>query len=273
MHQASLSIFLMMLFLASGNNTTYAITPDFDADGISDDQETAIYGTDPLKSDTDGDGFSDSQEIKDGYSPLLAEKKKLREVDTDSDGLWDDWEIALGTKIATKDSDGDGFNDGDEVFRSYDPLNILPIKVTKRIEVSLKDQRLAYFFGETQLDELPVSSGLRSTPTPPGEYAILKKRPIVHYIGTDYRYPNTKWNLMFKKGSWGNYYVHGAYWHNKFGQPRSHGCVNVPYTQDAMGRLYDWAEEGTPVIIRTESLGSPETPARRVSVDRFTLLA
>ena len=38
-----------------------------------------------------------------------------------------------------------------------------------------------------------------------------------------------------------------AYWHNKFGQPMSHGCVNVGY--DNMEGLYNWADAGTKVTI------------------------
>jgi hypothetical protein len=34
--------------------------------------------------------------------------------------------------------------------------------------------------------------------------------------------------------------LHGAYWHNNFGHPMSHGCVNIR-PEDA-GRLYAWAD-------------------------------
>ena len=47
---------------------------------------------------------------------------------------------------------------------------------------------------------------------------------------------------MFKKGKGFNYYIHGAYWHNKFGKQMSHGCVNVSYAN--MEGLYQWAEKG-----------------------------
>ncbi|MFH0951427.1 MAG: L,D-transpeptidase, partial [bacterium] len=43
------------------------------------------------------------------------------------------------------------------------------------------------------------------------------------------------------------YYIHGAYWHNNFGQPMSHGCVNVAY--DNMEDLYWYAQIGTKVIV------------------------
>jgi hypothetical protein len=55
--------------------------------------------------------------------------------------------------------------------------------------------------------------------------------------------------------------IHGAYWHNDFGHPRSHGCVNVP--ADVAKWVYRWSmpvaayeekvlevtEGGTPIIV------------------------
>lgn len=41
--------------------------------------------------------------------------------------------------------------------------------------------------------------------------------------------------------------LHGAYWHNNFGNPMSHGCVNLPL--DVAEFLYSWAPLGTPVIV------------------------
>ena len=45
---------------------------DSDGDGLTDDAETIVYGTDPLVSDTDGDGFSDGDEVFMGTNPVLA---------------------------------------------------------------------------------------------------------------------------------------------------------------------------------------------------------
>jgi hypothetical protein len=121
----------------------------------------------------------------------------------------------------------------------------------KEIFISLKDQTLTYKEGHTIIGEFKISSGLRYTPTPPGEYTVLKKKPVVDYIGTNYSYPRTKWNLMFKTGWAGqplNYYIHGAPWHNNFGKPMSHGCINVSYAN--MEGLYNWADEGTKVHIQ-----------------------
>lgn len=200
--------------------------------------------------DTDGDGYMDEVELQNGYSPWHGDKKRLRDVDSDNDKLWDDWEIALGTDRLNPDTDGDGYSDGQEVMTGYDPRRVHGEKLEKRIEVNISEQKLAYFFGDVKLDEFLISSGRRGFDTPKGEFTVLQKRPIVHYKGANYDYPNTKWNLMFKRGRGLNYYIHGAYWHNKFGTVRSAGCVNVPYEYAYMGRLYDWAEVGTKINIK-----------------------
>lgn len=173
-----------------------------------------------------------------------------RATDRDNDGLWDDWEVILGTDPLNSDTDQDGFKDGQEVNAGYDPLDPSFVKIGKRIEINLKEQTLAYFFGNKKLDEFSISSGLSRSPTPKGEFTVLVKKPVVYYKGPDYDLPNTKWNLMFKRGGYpGNFYIHGAYWHKNFGQRMSHGCVNVPYEYAYMGRLYDFAEVGTRVVV------------------------
>ncbi len=218
---------------------------DTDSDGLSDSDETQIYHSDPNQADTDGDTFTDGAEISSGYSPLTAENIKLTELDTDSDGLNDALEIALGTDLINPDTDSDNFPDGLEVANGFNPwMGNNDRQVNRSVKVDLTTQQLSYYINNVKIASLPVSTGLLSMPTPAGNFSILRKVPTKRYTGSTYDYPNTKWNLEFKRG----YYLHGAYWHKEFGKrPMSHGCVNIA-TSDAE-KLYRFLTVGDPVKI------------------------
>ncbi|MCX6740725.1 MAG: L,D-transpeptidase family protein [Candidatus Parcubacteria bacterium] len=217
---------------------------DTDSDGLNDYQEKEIYHTAPNNPDTDNDTFPDGLEVKNNYSPRHA-KLKMVHADSDNDGLNDLWEIRLGSNITVKDSDNDGYSDSTEVYNDYSPIDPKPTKFKKKIVVNIKDLRLAYYFGDILLDNVPVSTGKAKTPTPIGEFSIIAKYPVKNYN----IYSNTKWNMHFATKNGLRYYIHGAYWHNKFGiDTVSGGCVNVRY--EDMERLYNFTQIGTKVIVQ-----------------------
>lgn len=89
---------------------------DTDLDGLSDDDEINVYGTNPNLADSDFDGLND-------YEEVMTYKTNPLIVDTDSDGLTDYQEVRVyGTDPLNKDSDGDGYIDGEEVTNGYNPL-------------------------------------------------------------------------------------------------------------------------------------------------------
>ena len=100
--------------------------------------------------------------------------------------------------------------------------------------------------------ELPISTGLELTPTETGTFTVFKKTPSRYMQGPlpgfvdrqAYDLPGVPWNLYFTQGG---AVIHGAYWHNSFGKPYSHGCVNLPPQQAK--KLYNWAPLGTKVIV------------------------
>lgn len=171
-------------------------------------------------------------------------------ADSDNDDLTDYQESQVyHTDPNNPDTDGDGYNDGHEVTAGYDPnMPHDKVKLEKTITVTLSGQTLTYSLGPYNLKTFAISSGDSKHRTPKGTYSILEKKPSVLYKGPGYYYPNTKWNLKFKLSKLGNYYIHGAYWHNKFGIPVSHGCINVSYAN--MENLYNWADVGTKIIIQ-----------------------
>lgn len=156
-------------------------------------------------------------------------------------------EMPVDAAALLTDSDGDGYSDTLELMSGYDPNSNSTVPLPKTIKVSLKEQRLRYYTGKYLVKEIKISSGVASKPTPKGSFAIDKKMPSHLYAGAGYFYPNTKWNMRFKFNKAGSYYIHGAYWHNDFGKPKSHGCINVAYKD--VETLYNWAPMGTQVTI------------------------
>ncbi|MFH1509048.1 MAG: L,D-transpeptidase family protein [bacterium] len=113
----------------------------------------------------------------------------------------------------------------------------------KYIEVDLSEQKLYAYEKGVLYKEYLISSGLPGTPSPQGEFAVTRHQESKLYSGPGFYLPNTLWNMNF----YGPYYIHGAYWHNNFGHPMSHGCINMR-TEEAK-IMYDFAPDGTKVII------------------------
>ena len=90
---------------------------DYDDDGISNDNETLIWGTDPYNEDTDFDGINDFDEIFIYFTNATM-------ADSDLDGLSDLVEVSIHmTDPNNEDSDSDGLNDGAEInLWGSDPL-------------------------------------------------------------------------------------------------------------------------------------------------------
>lgn len=223
-------------------------TCDSDNDGLFDYDEKYIYYTDLNNTDTDNDGIIDGEEIKNNNSPNHTDKK-LIEVDSDDDFLNDFFELKIGTDLMNPDSDNDLYLDGTEVAASYNPLDSAQgAKSEKLIKINLTEQSLEYYFDNILIDSFLISSGIYGMETPKDEFEILGKEDIKRYGGPgyDFDYPDTKWNLHFHTDQY-RFYIHGAYWHNNFGNKMSHGCVNVSY--DNMEPLYWFTDIGTKVVI------------------------
>lgn len=123
---------------------------------------------------------------------------------------------------------------------------------TKRIIINRTEEMLYAYEGDTLFMQQSISTGLEFTPTPRGTFAVYKKVPSSYMQGpipdiSDQYYdlPGVPWNLYF---TYQGGAIHGAYWHNNFGKPWSHGCVNMPPEQ--AHKLYLWADLGTPVTVQ-----------------------
>ena len=98
---------------------------DDDSDGLTNQEEFAVYGTDLANWDTDGDGFGDGEEVYYyGYDPLVFNGGGIGSygADFDGDGLYDiDETKVYGTDMYAYDTDGDGWSDGEEVYYGSSP--------------------------------------------------------------------------------------------------------------------------------------------------------
>lgn len=136
----------------------------------------------------------------------------------------------------------------------------------KWIEVHLGQQKLRAWEGNTIVMEFPISSG-KWAPTPEGTFYIWYKTRNQRMqggskdLGTYYNLPNVPHNMFYYKG----YAIHGAYWHNNFGNPMSHGCVNEPL--DKAGPIFEWAG---PVLPPGQNAvkASPDNPGTKVFVHK-----
>ena len=114
---------------------------------------------------------------------------------------------------------------------------------TRWIDVDLTNQRVYAYEGDTVVNSFIVSTGMWLTPTVTGQYNIYIKYRSNKMSGPGYYLPDVPYIMYF----YGSYGLHGTYWHNNFGTPMSHGCVNLSIP-DA-GWLYNWASVGTLVNV------------------------
>jgi len=111
------------------------------------------------------------------------------------------------------------------------------------IEVNLSSQTLTAWQGEVAVMHTYISSGLGATPTVTGRFTVGRKYSSQRMVGPGYDLPGVPWVMYF----YGGYAIHGAYWHNNFGRPMSHGCVNMSVGDSQL--LYNWAPMGTEVYV------------------------
>ncbi|MFT3921711.1 MAG: L,D-transpeptidase [Myxococcales bacterium] len=96
------------------------------------------------------------------------------------------------------------------------------------IRVDLDRQTLTAYEGEVPVFATLVSSGLPDHATPTGLFRLHAKHvttTMADDLATDgpYSIEDVPWTMYFL----GSYALHAAFWHERFGHPRSHGCVNL----------------------------------------------
>ena len=122
----------------------------------------------------------------------------------------------------------------------------------KKIVVDLASQTMTAYEEERVVYMSRISSGIRleegGFATPKGHYRTNFKRPCRHManppneFGTGFDLPGVPWVSYFTSDGIA---FHGAYWHNDFGVPHSHGCINMP--PRAAKWIYRWTTPTVPI--------------------------
>lgn len=134
------------------------------------------------------------------------------------------------------------------------------------IAVDLAQQTLAAYEGDRMVLATLVASGRPPWYTPPGLFRIWIKLQTAPMVGGtveegDYYYlQDVPWTMYFSR----DVGLHGAYWHDRFGTPRSHGCVNLSPLDASW--LFDWTTPAFPRPDQRYVYASPSNPGTWVYV-------
>jgi lipoprotein-anchoring transpeptidase ErfK/SrfK len=120
------------------------------------------------------------------------------------------------------------------------PIEDFPSLTERWVSVDLSHQRVVAYEGTRPVATFVISSGKSKTPTVTGVFRIWAKISAQTMEGGSrasgdyYNLPNVQWVSYFYR----DYSFHGTYWHNNFGVPMSHGCINMT-NRDAQW-IYEW---------------------------------
>ena len=140
---------------------------------------------------------------------------------------------------------------GDPVYKL--PVDEVPVSTTtlaRNVVVDLSDQAAYFYENGVVVNSTRMSSGLPGHDTHTGSFRITAKLRMQNMGNPDltkapyYYTTNVPWVMYFN----GDQALHGAYWHNNFGNRMSHGCVNLPVGVAEF--LYQWAPMGTEVTVQ-----------------------
>jgi hypothetical protein len=139
------------------------------------------------------------------------------------------------------------------------------------VDVDLDEQVLIAYAGDAPMFATMISSGRPATGTPTGTYRVTEKHAMITMSSPPgwpilWDVPNVPWSQTYRK----NFAVHGAYWHDGYGERRSHGCVNLAprdarflYHFTAPAVPDGWREvrgNGHGSVIRIRDHGHPDPP-------------
>lgn len=119
-------------------------------------------------------------------------------------------------------------------------------KTERNIDVNLSAQTVTLYENGQVYQHWSMSSGKSGWETHTGNFRIGWKTDLQDMgcaPGYDWCTKDVPWVAYFN----GDEGFHGTYWHNNFGTPMSHGCINLTIANAKL--LYDWAYRGTEVSV------------------------
>lgn len=123
---------------------------------------------------------------------------------------------------------------------------ISPEITDKHIEINLAMQQLTAYEGSRIAFTTRTATGYFEGDTPKGEFRVERKQPSRHMAvnaeKNSFDLPGVPWVCYI---SWTGVSFHGTYWHNNYGNPQSHGCINL--TPNAAKWIYRWTEPSVPI--------------------------
>jgi lipoprotein-anchoring transpeptidase ErfK/SrfK len=153
---------------------------------------------------------------------------------------------------------GDYFWAVAEAFRPLQAEDMSPIAAEvedKLVVVDLTYQTISCMQGNDEVYFCRVSTGPKLTSkeqpqvrwaTPPGKHTIWRKLVSVHMTGGTtgggYDLPGIGWTTLFASKGMA---IHSTFWHNNYGIPQSHGCVNC--TPEDAQWIFRWTMPVVPI--------------------------
>jgi hypothetical protein len=132
-----------------------------------------------------------------------------------------------------------------EWMHVFSPEEIAPLspqvpESEKHIKIILDRQILLAFEWNVLVYAARVATGQKNFESPTGWFRTFHKRPTFHMTGgadvaSVFDLPGVPWDSYITDTGVA---LHGTYWHNDFGHPHSHGCINMTL-QDAKW-IYRW---------------------------------
>lgn len=137
----------------------------------------------------------------------------------------------------------------------------------KLVVVDLTYQTLSCLENGVEVYFCRVSTGPQLNPkdspktkwaTPPGKHTIWRKLVSVHMTGGTtgggYDLAGIGWTTLFASSGMA---IHSTFWHNSFGVPRSHGCVNA--TPEDAQWIFRWTMPSVPADLGDITVAGQES--------------